>query len=73
MCAKGLVRGVPPGGHANVTKNGKYAVVIVSALKENPELASVAKKELWKRVAPDVRQNGPVEVVLALWENDLIA
>lgn len=74
LCEEGLVRGVPSGKYLTKpnNKNKAYAVQAVSLLKENPELTN-DKKRLWKEVVKDDKKhNSQMDVVIALWESELI-
>jgi hypothetical protein len=77
MCEEGYVKGVESGSYFKSKKpnlNKKYAITAIDILKENPNLS---KKELWDKVKEelslgDKRHNSQMDVVLALWENELI-
>jgi hypothetical protein len=75
LCEEGLIRGVPCGRYILKpnNKNKVYAIQAVVFLKASPELAE-DKNELWKKVIKGVKQqhNFQMDVVLALWDNDLI-
>nr|WP_313637966.1 hypothetical protein [Paenibacillus sp.] len=53
--------------------NKTYAIQAVELLKANPELAK-DKNELWRKVIKGVKKqhNSQMDVVLALWNNNLI-
>lgn len=72
LCKVGLVKGIAPDEHPDITINGAYAVKIALAIKANPKLANATQAELWKYAEADAGENGQVGVVLALWENGLI-
>ena len=77
LCEAGLVKGIKADSYFKKNKlnlNKKYAVTAVNILRRNE---SVSKKELWLKVREelglgDKRHNSQMDVVLALWENDLI-
>ena len=77
LCEAGLVKGIKAGVYLkskNENLNKKYAIIAVEILKENP---SLSKKELWDKVRErlalgEKKHNSQMDVVLALWENDLI-
>ncbi len=71
LCNEGLIKGIPPGSYARATKNGCYAVKAVDILKQNRFLVSQLGM-LWKKVAPTISHNHQLEVVVGLWESDLI-
>ena len=74
LCEEGLVRGVPSGKYLTKpnNKNKAYAVEAVRLLKVNPELAK-DKKRLWSEVVQEIKEhNSQMDVVLALWESELI-
>lgn len=74
LCEKGFVRGVPPGDYLRrkPNLNAQYAVEALEFLWDKPSLANDAK-ELWQRIesAPEAH-NGQMDVVVALWEEDLV-
>lgn len=77
LCEKGLIKGIKAVSYFKNKKpnlNKKYAITSVNILKENP---SLSKKELWGKVKRKLalgnkKHNSQIDVVLALWENDLI-
>ena len=72
LCEEGLVKGIPKGDYTKSVKNKNYALKAVSILKNNQE-KSFSPKELWMKLnLSDKRHNSQMDVVLALWENDLI-
>jgi hypothetical protein len=75
LCEEGLIRGVPKGNYTyrSDSLNKAYAVEAVELLRVNPELAN-DRNGLWEEVMKGVKksQNSQMDVVLALWNNDLI-
>jgi hypothetical protein len=75
LCEEGLVRGIPKGNYTyrSDSLNKTYAVQAVVSLKANPELVN-DRNGLWKEVMKGVKKshNSQMDVVLALWENELI-
>lgn len=72
LCEEGFVKGIPKGNYTKSVKNKEYALKAVSILKANPK-ASYIPKQLWDKLElGDKRHNSQMDVVLALWENDLI-
>ncbi|WP_339319345.1 hypothetical protein [Paenibacillus sp. FSL R10-2734] len=75
LCEEGLIRGVPKGNYTyrSDSLNKTYAIQAVELLKANPELAK-DKNELWRKVIKGVKKqhNSQMDVVLALWNNNLI-
>lgn len=77
LCEAGLVKGIKAGVYFKNKKenlNKKYAIKAVEILKENP---SLSKNELWDKVRErlalgEKKHNSQMDVVLALWENNLI-
>ncbi|MBD2597057.1 hypothetical protein H6G74_22400 [Nostoc spongiaeforme FACHB-130] len=79
LCAAGLVVGVSPNTVKLMdSKNGNYAVKAVELLVANHNLARQGKTKLWKQVMselkenPNKKQNGQMDVVMTLWEKNLI-
>lgn len=76
LCEAGLVRGVQQGVYAErsgTQKNKDYAIHAVDLLKGNPALVH-DKMALWDVVMDGkvMSHNYQMDVVLALWEGDLI-
>ena len=77
LCEAGLVKGIKAGVYLkskNDNLNKKYAIAAVEKLKENPKLS---KKELWDKVREKLAlgekiHNSQMDVVLALWQSNLI-
>lgn len=77
LCEAGLVKGIKAGVYLKIKNknlNKEYAIAAVEKLKENP---NVSKNELWDEVREKLAlgekiHNSQMDVVLALWENDLI-
>jgi hypothetical protein len=78
LCETGLVRGVSienaVESESKLQKNKEYAIRAVELLKANPQLAA-NKNSLWEVVMNGVvkQHNAQMDVVLALWEKDLIS
>ena len=72
LCEEGLVKGVPVGHYAASADNKAYAVRAVALLTE--EKQSWCTTTLWRAVEDDPGRthNGQMDIVLALWKNDLI-
>tara|TARA_R110002096_G_scaffold115303_1_gene249600 strand:- start:132 stop:515 length:384 start_codon:yes stop_codon:yes gene_type:complete len=72
LCEEGLVKGIPKGNYTKSVKNKAYALKTVKILKQEKG-KTFTPLELWKKLAlGDKRHNSQMDVVLALWENDLI-
>lgn len=71
LCNQGLIKGIAPGNYAKATKNGDYAIKAVDILKKNRFLVSQPDM-LWKKIAPTISHNHQLEVVIGLWEANLI-
>ncbi|CAM1346384.1 DUF6979 family protein [Tenacibaculum crassostreae] len=77
LCEAGLVKGIKVSVYLkskNENLNKKYAIAAVEKLKENP---NVSKNELWDQVRErlalgEKTHNSQMDVVLALWQNNLI-
>ena len=72
LCEEGLVKGVPAGDYAASADNKSYAVRAVALLTEGKQ--SWSTSTLWRAVEddPERTHNGQMDIVLALWKNDLI-
>jgi hypothetical protein len=74
LCEEGLVKGIPAGHYAksSARENKSYAVKAVALLLEGTQRWS--SSALWQAVTEDteLQQNHQMDVVLALWNNDLI-
>jgi hypothetical protein len=72
LCEEGLVKGIPPGHYTASADNKSYAVRAVALLTEGKQTWSTST--LWRAVEddPERTHNGQMDIVLALWKNDLI-
>lgn len=78
LCRDGLVVGVPEGDYISADNPNKlYAVQAVRMLYSDPSLENLVPRQLWDRVmevigdGPD-NHNNQMDVVLALWHEDMI-
>jgi hypothetical protein len=71
LCEAGLVKGIPAGRYAPANRDKGYATRAVSLLKAGTHKSV---NSLWVEVTDgeDVPHNSQMDVVLALWKNDLI-
>jgi hypothetical protein len=72
LCEEGLVKDIPPGDYTRSKDNKTYAIRAVALLKEASRHWS--RSALWQAVTDGVekKENGQIDVVLALWNNGLI-
>lgn len=72
LCEGGLVKGIPAGHYTASKDNKGYAVRAVALLSEGKQKWSVSA--LWRAVTTDGEKshNSQMDVVLALWKNNLI-
>jgi len=72
LCEAGLVKGIPAGNYTATADNKAYAVRAAELLIEGKQKWSTSA--LWRAVTNDAAKthNGQMDVVLALWKNDLI-
>ena len=69
----GLVKGIPKGNYTKSIKNKEYAARTVEILKQN-KLRTYTPKELWLALElGNKRSNSQMDVVLALWNANLIS
>lgn len=73
LCKAGLIKGIEGElGYKPTYKNSLYAINAVKLLKQKPDLVG-DKKALWDQsVGEAKKENGQMDVVLALWVNNLI-
>lgn len=72
LCEEGMVKGVSSGDYCNSQKNKSYAVKAVNLLKQDNEYLN-NKQALWHKTVGEYKaHNNQMDVVIALWENDLI-
>jgi hypothetical protein len=73
LCEEGLIKGISKGEYeSNSTKNKTHAIEAVTYLKEN-KVEFISTKELWSKLnIGNKSHNSQMDVVLALWYNDLI-
>ena len=71
LCEAGLVKGIAAGQYAPSNKAKAYALRAVGLLKAGTHTSVNA---LWREVTDgeEVSHNSQMDVVLALWKNDLI-
>lgn len=73
LCNEGMVNGIPAGSYAKQSKNGDYAIAAVNFLRANRFLASQPEL-LWKKVVGKTKsENSQMDVVIGLWEANLIS
>jgi hypothetical protein len=72
LCEEGLVKGIPAGQYAAPKEGKDYAVRAVALLAEGGR--SWSTSALWAAVSssPEKKHNSSMDVVMALWKNDLI-
>jgi hypothetical protein len=72
LCEEGLVKGIPAGRYTSSKDNKVYAVRAAALLMEGKQ--SWSTTALWREVRndPERTHNSQMDVVLALWKNDLI-
>lgn len=72
LCEEGLVKGIPAGRYTSSKDNKAYAVRAAELLREGKQ--SWSTSSLWRAVTddPEKTHNSQMDVVLALWNNDLI-
>lgn len=71
LCQEGRVKGVRPGNYTDSTKNKEYALLACEKLRQNSNLAT-SSILLWRTLVGEKAHNGQMDVVLALWREDLI-
>lgn len=70
LCEQGLILGINCGEYSNSIKNKEYALNAVEVLRQNPR--PLKPLELWHKIGNQIVHNGQMDVVLALWESDLL-
>lgn len=73
LCEEGVVVGVEPGSYTRSRLNRDYALQALEALRKDPTLAG-DKHQLWRIATQgrDIRENSQMEVLLALWNAELL-
>ena len=72
LCEEGLINGIPIGDYTSSKKNKDYATKAIYFLK-NSSKTFVTPMALWNDgLKKDIRHNSQMDVVIALWENQLI-
>jgi len=76
LCEEGLVKGISPDIYTSSKKNKKYAIEAVKIIKNNECNINLTPKILWEKIKKefniDTNHNGQMDVVLGLYENDLL-
>lgn len=72
LCEEGFVKGIPAGRYTASRDNKAYAVRAASLLNEGTRSWSIS--DLWRAATddPEKTHNGQMDIVLALWKNDLL-
>jgi hypothetical protein len=72
LCEEGLVKSLPAGHYTASKDNKAYAVHAAALLTEGTQSWSISA--LWQAVTndPEKTHNSQMDIVLALWKNDLI-
>jgi hypothetical protein len=72
LCEEGLVKGIPAGHYTRSKDDKAYAVRAAALLTEGTQRWST--NALWRAVTndPEKTHNSQMDIVLALWKNDLI-
>jgi hypothetical protein len=72
LCEAGVVKGILAGHYTASKDNKAYAVGAAALLTEGTQ--SWSTSALWQAVSNDPKKthNGQMDIVLALWKNDLI-
>ena len=72
LCEAGLVKDIPAGNYTASAGNKAYAVRAAALLIEGKQNWSTSS--LWRAVEDDpaMIHNGQMDILLALWKNDLI-
>jgi len=72
LCEAGLVKGIPAGDYAASKEDKDYAVRAVALLTQGT--GHWSRSALWQAVTKDAdkKESGQIDVVLALWNKDLI-
>lgn len=71
LCSAGLVEGIPQGIYTRSDANKRYAITAAAKLKSCPNLAT-NKSALWTAIAGEKKSNSQMDVVVALWNNNLL-
>lgn len=71
LCEETLIKGSSKGSYTRSKLNKEYALKALRLLKANSPLSSDAKT-LWNAVVSDKTSNSQMDVVIALWEHDLL-
>jgi len=71
LCEEGLIKGIPKGQYTRSVDNKNYALKAVKILKQSSRPRK--KIDLWREVTNrEIGQDGQMDVVLSLWNNNLI-
>lgn len=73
ICEGGHIAGVPAGEYnTRLSDNKRYGLIAISILRQNPLLAEY-QILLWKKIGNEnLKPNGQMDVVTALWRENLI-
>ncbi|WP_139490195.1 DUF6979 family protein [Brevibacillus dissolubilis] len=73
LCEEGLVTNIHPGSYCKSQKNKAYALRIIEAIQNHPDLL-LDKKDLWQYATngSGIVHNHQIDVVLSLWNHNLL-
>tara|TARA_R110002050_G_scaffold204522_4_gene340196 strand:+ start:124059 stop:124439 length:381 start_codon:yes stop_codon:yes gene_type:complete len=71
LCEEGYVKGIKKGKYTNSKINKSLGIEALEILMNNRN-KEYSRRELWNNINVDKTHNSQMDVVLALWDNDLI-
>lgn len=72
LCEEGLIKGIKKGFYTNSKLNKGYVINAIKILKNEPQIVK-HKMKLWSMVAGSKAYNQQMDVVIALWNAELIS
>lgn len=73
LCEEGYILGIPASSTKTISKNSKYATQAAKYLIDyKPQKITI--KELWQKIEEPkpLNENGQMQIVIALWQKDLL-
>ena len=72
LCSAGSVVDIPSGHYTKSIKNKQYGIDALNRLKPDPACGNMSSEELWRKIVSNVRHNGQMDVVITLWNGNLL-
>ena len=72
LCSAGSVVDIPSGHYTTSKKNKQYGIDALNRLKSDPASGNMSSVELWREIGGNGQHNGQMDVVITLWNGNLL-